>query len=70
MKNSRTNLLSHRPPAPLGHTVSGAASLSPIGGEGKETINAGGATKQVQTLSQFIEGVATSTRPMNLPAAK
>lgn len=49
--------------------------------EAKETINAGtrdgwfflttgGETKQVQALNQFIEGVAGSTRPMNLPTTK
>ncbi len=49
--------------------------------EAKETINAGvrdgwfflttgGATKQVQVLNQFIEGVTASVRPMDLPAAK
>ena len=49
--------------------------------EAKETINAGtrdgwfflmtgGATKQVQALNQFIEGVAVGTRPMDLPTVK
>ena len=49
--------------------------------EAKETINAGvrdgwfflttgGETKQVQSLNQFIEGVAASTRPMDVPTAK
>jgi len=49
--------------------------------EAKETINAGvrdgwfflttgGETKQVQPLNQFIEGVAASTRPMDLPTTK